>query len=54
LESLLEDFHARSYLYVAAFFIQMVQLHPEDDYVMVVEAKAGDPVIATTKVQAQA
>jgi hypothetical protein len=31
----------------------VVQLHPEDDYVMVVKAEAVDLVIATIKVQAQ-
>jgi hypothetical protein len=39
---------------VAAFFVQMVQLHPEDDYVVVVEVEAVDLVIATTKAQARA
>jgi hypothetical protein len=39
---------------MAAFFVQMVQLHPEDDYVVVVEVEAVDLVIATTKAQAQA
>jgi hypothetical protein len=34
---------------VAAFFVQMVQLHPEDDYVVVVEVEGIDLVIATTK-----
>jgi hypothetical protein len=32
----------------------MVQLHPEDDYVVVVEVEAVDLVIATTKAQARA
>jgi hypothetical protein len=39
---------------VAAFFVQIVQLHPEDDYVVVVEVEAVDLVIATTKTQAWA
>jgi hypothetical protein len=39
---------------VAAFFIQRVQLHPEDDNMVVVEVEAVDLVIATTKAQAQA
>jgi hypothetical protein len=37
---------------VAAFFVQMVQFHHEDNYVVVMEAKAVDLVIATTKAQA--
>jgi hypothetical protein len=32
----------------------MVELHPEDDYVMVIEAEAVDLVIATMKAQAWA
>jgi hypothetical protein len=39
---------------VAAFFIQMVQLHPEYDYMVVVEVEAVDLVIATMKAQARA
>jgi hypothetical protein len=39
---------------VAAFFVQMVQLHPENDYMVVVEVEAIDMVIATTKDQARA
>jgi hypothetical protein len=39
---------------MAAFFVQMVQLHPKDDCVMVVEAEAVDLVIVTTKAQAWA
>jgi predicted SnoaL-like aldol condensation-catalyzing enzyme len=39
---------------VVAFFVQMVQLHPEDDYVVVVEVEAVDLVITTMKAQAQA
>jgi hypothetical protein len=31
----------------------MVQLHPEDDYVMVVEAEVVDLLIATIKAQAR-
>jgi hypothetical protein len=37
---------------VAAFFVQMVQLHPKNDYEMVVVAEAVDLIIATTKAQA--
>jgi hypothetical protein len=36
---------------VAAFFIQTIQLHLEDDYVVVVEVEAVDLIIATTKAQ---
>jgi hypothetical protein len=32
----------------------MVQLHPEDDYVVVVKAEAVDPITTTTKAQAWA
>jgi hypothetical protein len=39
---------------MAAFFVQMVQLHLEDDYVVVVEVEAVDLVITTTKAQARA
>jgi hypothetical protein len=39
---------------VAAFFVHMVQLHPKDDYVVVVEVEAVDLVIATMKAQARA
>jgi hypothetical protein len=39
---------------MAAFFIQMVQLHPEDGYMVVVEVEVVDLVIATMKAQAQA
>jgi hypothetical protein len=49
LESLLEDFYARAIQNVAAFLVQMVQLHLEDGYVVVVEAEAVDLVIVTTK-----
>ena len=38
---------------MAAFFIQMVLFHPEDNYVVVVEAKMVDLVIATMKAQAR-
>jgi hypothetical protein len=39
---------------MAAFFVQMIQLHPENDYMVVVEVEAVDLVIATTKAQARA
>ena len=39
---------------MATFFVQMVQLHPKDNYVVVVEVEAIDLVIATTKAQARA
>jgi hypothetical protein len=45
---------AKANLYVTTFFVQMVQLHPEDNYVMVVKAEAIDLVITTTKAQARA
>ena len=39
---------------MAAFFVQMVQHHLEDNYVMVVEVEVVDMVIVTMKAQAQA
>jgi hypothetical protein len=39
---------------MAAFFLQMVQLHPEDDYMVVVKAKAIHLVTTTMKAQAWA
>jgi hypothetical protein len=39
---------------MATFFVQMIQLHPENDYMVVVEVEAVDLVIATTKAQARA
>jgi hypothetical protein len=39
---------------MAAFFLKMVQLHPEDDYMVVVKAKAIHLVTTTMKAQAWA
>jgi hypothetical protein len=39
---------------MAVFFVHMVQLHPEDNHVVVVEAEMVDLVIAAMKVQAWA
>jgi hypothetical protein len=38
---------------MVTFFVQMVQLHHEIDYKVVVEVEAVDLVIATMKVQAR-
>jgi hypothetical protein len=38
---------------VAAFFVQIVQFHPENDYMVVVEVEVVDLVIATMKAQAR-
>jgi hypothetical protein len=38
---------------MVAFFAQMAQLHPENNYMMVLKSETTDPVIVTTKVQAR-
>ena len=39
---------------MADYFVQMVQLHPENDYVVVVEVEIVDLMIVTRKVQTRA
>ena len=39
---------------MAAFFVHMVQLHPEDNYMVVVEVEALDLIIVIRKAQVQA